>query len=230
MRREPVIAIDGPSGVGKSTVAKQVAKRLGFILVDTGAIYRAAALLADEVNIPWEDAKAVATLARTHSFAFDAAGALLLDGTAVGDRIRTPRMSMGASAVAGHPEVREALLGIQRDLGKEGGIVLEGRDVGTVVFPDAEVKFFLTASAEVRARRRFLELESKGSDVTFEAVLKDQKARDLADSTRAVAPLKQADDAVPVICDDMTAAEVVEEMLRIISRKEKFLFQPPSED
>ena len=219
MRRQPVIAIDGPSGVGKSTVAKQIAKRLGFILVDTGAIYRSTALLADEAAVPWEDAEDVAALAHAHSFAFDATGALLLDGTPVGDRIRTPRMSMGASAVAGHPEVREALLGIQRDLGKEGGIVLEGRDVGTVVFPDAEVKFFLTASAEVRARRRYLELQAKGSEAAYEEVLEDQKARDLADSTRAVAPLKQADDAVPVLCDDMTADEVVEEMLRHIDAR-----------
>ncbi len=219
MRKQPVIAIDGPSGVGKSTVAKEIAKRLGFILVDTGAIYRTSALLADREGISWEDPANLAVSAKAHSFGFDAEGQLLLDGVKVGDAVRTPRMSMGASAVAKHPEVREALLGIQRSLGEEGGVVLEGRDVGTVVFPDAEVKFFLWASAEVRARRRFLELEAKGADVRFEDVLKDQEARDLADTTRAVAPLRQAEDAIRVDCDEMTAVEVVDEMLRLIRSK-----------
>lgn len=216
MRKKPVIAIDGPSGVGKSTVAKEMAKHLGYVLVDTGAIYRTVAFAADAENVSWEDPEALAKTARSHKFTFDREGALLLDGAPVGDKIRTPRMSMGASAVAKHPKVREALLGIQRGLGKDGGIVLEGRDVGTVVFPDAELKFFLWASAEVRAERRFLELAAKGSTVDFETVLRDQEARDLADSTREVAPLKQAEDAVRIVCDDMSAMDVVQEMLRII--------------
>jgi cytidylate kinase len=218
MRSNPVIAVDGPSGVGKSTTAKEVARRLGFSLVDTGALYRTVALLADESGVSWEAPEDLARLAAAHTFAFDSKGALILDGEQVGDRIRTPRISMGASAVAKHPSVREALLGIQRKLGEDGGIVLEGRDVGTVVFPDAEVKFFVTASPEVRAKRRHLELTAKGKDVSFEEVLKDQDARDLADSKRALAPLIQAKDALLITCDDLSAMEVADEMMRVISR------------
>ncbi len=218
MRNRPLIAIDGPSGVGKSTTAKEVAKRLGFALMDTGALYRTVALLADEAGISWEAPKALADLAAGQSFAFDDKGALILNGTPVGDRIRTPHISMGASAVAKHPAVREGLLGIQRKLGEDGGIVLEGRDVGTVVFPDAEVKFFVTASAAVRAQRRHLELLSKGKSVTFEEVLLDQEARDLADSARETAPLVQAKDATLIKCDHLSASEVVDEMMRVIER------------
>lgn len=219
MRKQPVIAVDGPSGVGKSTAAKEIAKRLGYMLVDTGAIYRTAALLADEAGVSWEAPEEIVPLIEKHTFAFDENGVLLLDGKAVGEKIRAPRISMGASAVAKHPAVRQALLGLQRNLGKDGGIVLEGRDVGTVVFPDAEIKIFLSASDEVRARRRFLELEAKGRPVSFEEVLRDQKRRDSADSTRSAAPLKQARDAVLVNCDDMNASETTEEILRVIRQK-----------
>jgi cytidylate kinase len=218
MRKRPVIAIDGPSGVGKSTTAKEIAKRLGFALVDTGALYRTVALLADEAGVSWEAQDELARFASLHTFAFDSKGDLILDGAEVGDRIRTPRISMGASAVAKHKAVRQALLGIQRKLGEDGGIVLEGRDVGTVVFPDAEVKFFVTASAEVRARRRHLELLAKGKSVLFEEVQKDQEARDLADIGRAVAPLIQAEDAFLIECDHMSALEVADEMIRVIRR------------
>jgi CMP/dCMP kinase len=218
MRRNPVIAIDGPSGVGKSTTAKEVAERLGFALVDTGALYRTVALLADEAGVSWEAPDDLVKLASLHTFAFDSEGGLILDGAKVGDRIRTPHISMGASAVAKHPVVRQALLGIQRKLGEDGGIVLEGRDVGTVVFPDAEVKFFVTASPRVRAERRHLELLAKGKSVSLEEVRKDQEARDLADSMRATAPLIQAKDAVLIECDHMSAIEVADEMMRVIRR------------
>jgi CMP/dCMP kinase len=221
MRKQPVIAVDGPSGVGKSTAAKEIAKRLGYMLVDTGALYRTAALLADEAGVSWESPEKIVPLVEAHTFAFDEYGSLLLDGKAVGEKIRTPRISMGASAIAKHSAVRQALLGLQRKLGQDGGIVLEGRDVGTVVFPDAEIKIFLSASAEVRARRRFLELNAKGRPVSFKEVFEDQKARDRADSTRSVAPLKQARDAVLVNCDEMTASQTAEEMLRIIRRQSR---------
>jgi CMP/dCMP kinase len=212
MREKPVIAIDGPSGVGKTTVAKRVAAALDFVLVDTGALYRTVALMADRVGVAWESADALAALAAAHRFDYKKDG-LYLDGAKIGDEIRTPRISMGASAVAMHPEVRETLLDIQRDIGKKGGVVLEGRDVGTAVFPDAEVKIFLTASANERARRRFLELAERGDLLTFEEVLEEQERRDAADRNRDAAPLREAPDAVLIECDDMTADQVVSAIL-----------------
>ncbi|HEY8090321.1 MAG TPA: (d)CMP kinase, partial [Polyangiaceae bacterium] len=160
--RRPIIAIDGPAGAGKSTVARRLADVLGFVLVDTGATYRAVALAAKRRGIAWDDAEAVGALAREvvarHGLAFERSAErgvrVLLDGEDVSDAIREPDMGMGASTVSTHRAVREALLDLQRQAGHSGGVVLEGRDIGTVVFPDAEVKFFLTARAEVRARRR----------------------------------------------------------------------------
>ncbi|MBN2341382.1 MAG: (d)CMP kinase [Deltaproteobacteria bacterium] len=210
MRRNPVVAIDGPSGVGKSTVAKGVAAQLQFQFVDTGALYRAVALAAYKNGINWEDGNAVAREAETHSFCFDSSGNLAMDDVFVGDSIRTPHMSEGASTVAKHPEVRAALLDIQRQLGKDGGVVLEGRDIGTVVFPDAEKKFFLTASIRERARRRHLQLLEKGENVTIEEIEKAQVVRDERDSNRAVSPLKKADDALEVDCETKSADEVIQ--------------------
>ena len=216
MRSKPVIAMDGPSGVGKTTVARRIAEALKYVLVDTGALYRTLALVAFREGIDWENAAGVAELAGRHRFDYRDDGHLYLDGERVGDEIRAPRISMGASAVAKHPEVREALLGIQRAMGADGGVVLEGRDVGTAVFPDAEVKIFLTASNEERAKRRFLELEKKDEKVTFEEVLEDQERRDDADRNRKAAPLSKASDAVLIECDSMTVDEVVEACLREI--------------
>ncbi|MCP4600836.1 MAG: (d)CMP kinase [Proteobacteria bacterium] len=221
MRSEPVVAIDGPSGVGKSTVAKGLAAALGFSYVDTGALYRTMAWLADTHNVDWKAGTDLALLAARHGFDFDSTGTLFLDGKPIGDRIRSPRMSRGASAVAKHPEVREALLAVQRRLGKVGGAVFEGRDIGTVVFPDAEVKFFLTASSRVRAKRRFLELKARNEDVTLSEVEKEQTLRDDADKNRAISPLRQAEDAVEIHCDKMPADKVVEAMLEIIRRNVK---------
>jgi cytidylate kinase len=212
----PTIAIDGPSGVGKSTVARGLAAALGFVYVDTGALYRAVALLADRAGVRWDDETSLANLIGESEFSFEADGTLSLDGVSVTDEIRTPRMSMGASKVAAHAAVRAALLVIQRRLGEGGGVVLEGRDVGTVVFPDAGFKFFLTASPEVRAHRRFLELRSKGTEISPEEVLADQLKRDAADRGRKLAPLKKAADAETVDCDEMTAEDVVEMMARKI--------------
>lgn len=216
MRSRPVVAIDGPSGAGKSTVARALAKRLGFSFVDTGALYRTIALLADQRGIDWEDGPRLAAIAHAHEFSFDAEGALSMDGEPVGESIRAPRISMGASAVARRPEVRAALLDIQRGLGVQGGVVLEGRDIGTVVFPDAEIKFFLDASVRVRALRRMLELRSRGQEVPLEDVERDQEERDRADREREISPLLRADDAVGVPCDQMSAREVVDAMLHEI--------------
>jgi len=196
-----IVAVDGPAGAGKSTVARLCAERLGFALVDTGALYRAVALRARRAGLDWTDEPAVAALAASLRIEFrleNGVNHILIDGEDATDAIRSPEMSRGASMVSARPAVRAALLELQRRLARAEprGAVLEGRDIGTVVFPDAPVKVFLTASPEERARRRHEELHAKGSDVSFESVLADQIARDRDDSTRAVAPLRPADDAL----------------------------------
>ena len=199
-RPRPVIAIDGPAGVGKSTTSRELARRLGYTLVDTGALYRGVALAARDRGISWDEEAAVVALCPQIELGFvsqdDGTPRLLLDGRDRGDDIRTPEMSSGASKVSAYPGVRRALLGIQRQLGREGGVVLEGRDIGTVVFPDAEVKLFLTASAEERARRRIKDLQERGIEADQDQLLAQIRARDEADSTRAIAPLRPAEDAV----------------------------------
>jgi cytidylate kinase len=218
-RPRPIVAIDGPSGVGKSTVAKGVAKALDFSLVDTGALYRAVAWLADKNGTDWDSEPELARLVSSHCFAFTPEGTLLLDGKPLGDRLRTSRISEGASAVARHPELRRALLAVQRRLGENGGIVLEGRDIGTAIFPDAEIKFFLTASARVRAKRRYLELKERGEDIALDEVEQAQLRRDEADQNRTISPLRRADDAEVVESDDMTAREVIQLMVNRIRAK-----------
>jgi cytidylate kinase len=219
-RTRPIVAIDGPAGAGKSTVARRLADALGFVLVDTGAMYRAVALAAKRANIAWTDGAGVGTLARSlvtrNALSFERdpqrGVRVLLDGTDATDAIRTPDMGMGASTVSAHKEVRDALLDMQRQAGRAGGVVLEGRDIGTVVFPDADVKFFLTAQPEVRARRRFDELAAKGAPVSFEATLEDVVRRDDQDTNRAVAPLRQAPDAVLVDNSGLSIDETVARM------------------
>jgi len=217
VRRKPVIAIDGPSGVGKSTVAKKVAKRLGFFYVDTGALYRSVAWLASREKVSWDDGPQLAVLARAHGFSYSETGELQVDGAPVGLKIRTPEISRGASAVARHAEVRLALLDVQRDIGNEGGVVLEGRDIGTTVFPDAEEKFFLGASSRVRAERRFRELRSQGVNVSLDDVENEQRGRDENDKNREVSPLVKADDAVEISCDTLTADEVADLLISQLS-------------
>ncbi len=219
-RPRPVIAIDGPAGVGKSTTARILAQRLGYTLVDTGALYRGVALAARDRGIPWDDEPAVAALSNETQLGFvsqaDGTPRLLLDGRDRTDEIRTPELSAGASQVSAYPSVRRALLGIQRELGQEGGVVLEGRDIGTVVFPDAEVKLFLTAAAEERARRRVQDLQDRGMAADYEEVLAKIRSRDEADSTRAIAPLRPAEDAVILDSTSLDLEAVVQHVLELV--------------
>lgn len=229
-RKGVIVAIDGPAGAGKSTVARRLADALGYILVDTGAMYRSVALAAQRSGVAWNDATGLGALARglvaRHALTFERDPHLgvrvKLAGEDVSDAIRTPDIAQGASTVSTHPEVRAALLDLQRQAGDEGGVVLEGRDIGTVVFPQAQAKFFLTASAETRAQRRHAELVAKGQNVTFEDTLDDVKRRDAQDSGRAVAPLKQADDAIlvdsTVLSIDETVASMLEHVRKVSAR------------
>ena len=201
------VAIDGPSGAGKSTVAKAIAKQFGFIYVDTGAIYRTVGLAAQHANVDSKDAAGViALLPDIHiDIAYDEEGTqrMLLNGTDVSGEIRTPRSSIYASDVSALPEVRAFLMEMQREMARKHAVIMDGRDIGTVVLPDAELKIFLTASAEERARRRFLELQKKGDPSTMEEVLRDIRYRDEQDSSRAAAPLKPAEDAVYLDTSDL---------------------------
>jgi CMP/dCMP kinase len=220
VRSRPIVAIDGPAGAGKSTVSRRLADALGFVLVDTGAMYRAVALAAQEGGLPFGEGARVGALAEriviegALRFERDPSGAIRvkLRGRDISDAIRTPEIGMGASTVSAHPEVRRALLDLQRQAGKDGGVVLEGRDIGTVVFPDAEVKFFLTARPDERARRRHAELVAKGQDVSLAQTLDEVRRRDENDTLRPVAPLRQAEDAIVVDSTGRAVEEVVAEM------------------
>ncbi|RLB65849.1 MAG: (d)CMP kinase [Deltaproteobacteria bacterium] len=229
-----IVAIDGPAGSGKSTVCKQLAARLGFVLLDTGALYRAVALAARLAGVDWNREAAVVAVADrlvtdgelrldVDPEARQSAGGtkVVLGGHDVSSQIRKPEISMGASRVSAYGGVRDALLELQRQLGTpsgsdRAGVVAEGRDIGTVVFPDAPVKFFLTASLEVRAQRRQAELDQKGESIDFEQTLKEVALRDEQDRSRKVAPLKQAADARVVDSTGKTIDEVVAEMQRVV--------------
>lgn len=216
-----IVAIDGPAGAGKSTVAKVLARRLGFTLVDTGALYRTAALAAMEQGIEPGDEDKVRDLLQRARLEFRIAGdenRVYLDGRDVSDRIRSPEISMAASRISAEASVRQALLPLQRRLALQAdrGAVLEGRDIGTVVFPDADLKFFLDASPEVRARRRYEELFQKGIDRSFDDLLAEQAKRDRDDSTRQLAPLRPAADARVVDSSVLPVSEVVTRMEKII--------------
>ncbi len=216
MRSRPVVTVDGPSGAGKTTVSIRLAEAAGMVRLDTGAMYRAVALAARSVGVPWDDPVRLGEVARELDLTFrTVAGAprVFLSGGDASDAIRTREISMGASAVSVHVPVREALVAMQREMAREGGVVLEGRDTGTVVIPDAEAKFFLDAAAAVRARRRYLEIAPPGSQ-PFEEVLRDVLRRDVQDSTREHSPLRVADDAMYIDSTTMTVDEVVGEMLR----------------
>ena len=193
------VALDGPSGAGKSTIAKAVAAKTGLIYVDTGALYRTVGLYASENGIATDDTAGIIALLDTIDVKltyWDGVQCVLLHGESVGDRIRTETASVYASAVSKIPEVRAYLLGMQKKLAAEGGVIMDGRDIGTVIMPDAEVKIFMTASAEERAKRRYKEQVERGLDVNFDEVLAAIIARDKQDSERDAAPLKPADDAI----------------------------------
>jgi CMP/dCMP kinase len=220
---KPVIAIDGPAGAGKSSAARDLAERLGYVLVDTGALYRGTALAAFERGVDWDDGPALGELVDGLTLEFErddnSALKLLIDGVDRSLDIRTPHISTGASRVSRHAEVRRALLGLQRKLGARGGVVLEGRDIGTVVFPDAEVKVFMTASDEARARRRHAELTRSGHETELERVLLDIRERDRLDSERDIAPLRAAPDAVLVDTSDLLLSEVLDQLEALVKSR-----------
>ena len=206
-----IVAIDGPAGAGKSTISRKLAETLGYTLVDTGALYRAVALTASRRNVDFNDGPALGALASSLALSF-VDGELEVDGARPLEQLRTSEMGLGASKVSAHPEVRAALLGVQRAMGTDGGVVLEGRDIGTVVYPDAELKIFLVASNEERARRRLAELLQQGENATLESVLADMEVRDARDAQRALAPLRMADDAVKVDTTGRTIDAVVTQL------------------
>jgi len=225
-----LVAVDGPAGAGKSTTSRRLAIRLGFAMVDTGAIYRTVALAASRSGISFDDDERLGALLPEVRIQFEApppgveggGQRVFLGNEDVSLAIRTPPMSLGASAVSARPVVRAGLLDLQRRLATAAGnrgAVLEGRDIGTVVFPDADAKFFLTAQDEVRARRRFLELQAKGDPQAFEAVLADQRKRDRDDSSRDVAPLRAAADSVVVDTGGLSLDEVVERLAAEVERR-----------
>jgi len=210
-----VIAIDGPSGAGKSTVAHLLAERLGYLQIDTGAMYRAVAVLMRQAGIDPDDLAAVERLCSRIDIRLERTDGLqrvYANGQDVTDWIRTPEMSQLTSRISALRPVREAMMQAQRRMGARGGVVLEGRDIGTVVFPDADVKFFLSASAEERGRRRYQELVAKGEQVTLEDTIRAVASRDLQDSQRDLAPLRMAGDAIAIDSSGRTIDEVLEAM------------------
>lgn len=222
-RDRPVIAIDGPVGAGKSTVARAVAQRLGFRYVDTGAMYRSVAWAAGRQGVDLLDRDRVAALARELAIEFMPAPGgqrVIVGGADVTEAIRTPAVSEGASVASAYPEVRAAMVALQRRMGEGGGVVMEGRDIGTVVFPDAEVKIYLDATLLERARRRYEELRANGEQVSYDAVRLALRERDQRDSTREHSPLRAAPDAVVVDTTAMTVDEIVEAILtRVAGRR-----------
>lgn len=213
------VAIDGPAGAGKSTLAKAAAKKLGFVYVDTGAIYRTVGFAAKRAGVARDDTAGVTALLPGLSvdiMYIDGIQHMLLDGEDVTDLIRTPEMSDYASNVSAMPEVRAYLMDMQRQMAERYDVIMDGRDIGTVVLPNASLKVFLTADVEKRADRRFRELKEKGIEISFEEVLEDMRVRDARDSNRAAAPLRAAEDAVILDTGDMSLEESIEALLSLI--------------
>jgi len=216
-----IIAIDGPSGAGKSTTARRLAERLGYVYIDTGAMYRAVGWKAVQEKIDPADEEMLADLCRRTEVSIsrsDGEPKISVDGRDVSGEIRTPEMGMMASAVSRSASVRARLLTLQRELGKSGGVVMDGRDIGTVVFPDADVKFFLDANADERGLRRYRELKAKGADVDPERIIREIRDRDRQDSGRSLAPLRRADDALLIDSTSLDINEVLERMLSEIEK------------
>lgn len=218
------VALDGPSGAGKSTIAKEVAKRTGLIYVDTGALYRTVGLYAAEHGISADDTDGIISCLPHIKIKLayeDGAQKVYLNGSSVGDKIRTENASYYASAVSKIPEVRAFLLGIQKKLADDGGVIMDGRDIGTVIIPNAELKVFMTASTEERARRRHKEQIEKGINVSYEEVLDAIIKRDKQDSEREAAPLKPADDAVMFVNDGYGIEGSAEYIIKLMEEKTK---------
>ena len=217
------IAIDGPSGAGKSTLARSAAAELGYLYVDTGAIYRTIGYYAHANHIDPKDEQAVASAlpqVRVElTYGDDGLQHMLLNGQDVTKEIRLPEISLCASAVSAHPGVRAFLLEMQRELARTHNVIMDGRDIGTVVLPDADVKIFLTASPEAQARRRMLELEQRGTPEPYEKILKEIEQRDWDDSHRATAPLRQAEDAVLLDTTELNFEESREALLKLIRER-----------
>ena len=223
-RVDPIVAIDGPAGSGKSTVARALATKLGFVHVDTGALYRAVALLAIRQKIAADDEAGLAAAMKSARIEFRSLAAgnrLFVNGEDISDKIRSEEVSKAASQVSAHAAVRSGLLGLQRALGGKGGSVLEGRDIGTVVFPDADVKIFLNASPEERARRRAAELTARGAPASAAAVLADMRERDKSDSTRALSPLKKAEDATEVDTTRLSIVQVIDHIADLVEQRKR---------
>jgi len=225
MRERLIIAIDGPAGSGKSTVAKEVAKRLGLLYVDTGAMYRALTLKAMREEIDLHDEGALVKLARETNITLrmddDFILTVLLDGEDVSEEIRIAPVSNNVKHAARIPEVRKQMVALQRKAASSGKAVLEGRDIGTVVFPDADRKIYLDAKVEERVERRYKELKEKGHNITVEEIKKDVETRDYTDKTRKVAPLKKADDAIVIDTTNLTAVEVAERIVKEVEARKK---------
>jgi cytidylate kinase len=214
--KQPVITIDGPAGAGKSTVSRTLAKKLDLIYLDTGPMYRAVALKAKREGIPFTNGNALFDMCEKINIHFKATGdnpAIFIDNEDVSAQIRMPEMDMLSSSVSAVPEVRKAMTALQRKIGEKGGIVAEGRDMGTVVFPDADYKFFITASPEVRARRRYDERRARNEEIDLDKVEADIKKRDEQDQSRKIAPLKPADDAIFIDTSEMDVDRVIDTIL-----------------
>ena len=217
-----IITVDGPSGAGKGTLCYALAQKLGFDFLDSGAIYRITALAATKKAIPLDDEKALAEIGQNldvHFIPQDGEVNVILNGENVGDQIRTAEAGQNASKVAAFPKVRQALLQRQRDFASEKGLIADGRDMGTVVFPEAQIKLFLDASAEERAKRRVKQLQSKGFNANFDEILAEIKERDFRDRNRAVAPLVPAADALLLDSTNLSIDEVIQQALNYISSK-----------
>lgn len=222
MTKKISIAIDGPGGAGKSTLAKQLAERLGCVYVDTGAIYRTVGLYVKRNNVQPSDAANVGKLLPSLEITLtyeDGRQHMFANGEDVTDFIRTPEMSMYASAVSALPSVREYLLESQRSMARKYSVIMDGRDIGTVVLPNADVKIFLTADEKERAKRRWLELRERGENVEYSSVLEDLKRRDAADSSRSIAPLAAAPDAVVLDTTHMDLSESLKALINIVEKK-----------
>ncbi len=216
------VAIDGPAGAGKSTIAREAAKRLGYVYVDTGALYRAVALFVLQRRIDPEDSMKVVSvlpMVEVELKYVDGEQRVYLCGENVSRVIRTPEISRAASTVSAYPKVRELLFRLQQETASYNDVIMDGRDIGTVVLPKAQVKIFLTASAEERATRRYNELVAQGKKVIYEEILEDIKVRDYNDSHRAIAPLKQASDAVLIDTTKMTIDEAVDAVVNTVKEK-----------